>query len=54
MQTIEDVWNKFATQDELAEAYLEQQTMFDELNTIIDDFFNAYELFKERMKTKNG
>ena len=24
MQTIEDVWNKFATQDELAEAYLNQ------------------------------
>ena len=53
MQTINDVWDKFATQEELAQAYLEQQTMFDELNTIIDDFFNAYELFKERMKTKN-
>ena len=24
MQTVEDVWNKFATQDELAEAYLNQ------------------------------
>lgn len=24
MQTIDDVWNKFATQDELAEAYLKQ------------------------------
>lgn len=31
MQTIEDVWNKFATQDELAEAYLILNNMFNEI-----------------------
>ena len=31
MQTIEDVWNKFATQDELAETYLILNNMFNEI-----------------------
>lgn len=31
MQTIDDVWNKFATQDELAEAYLILNNMFNEI-----------------------
>lgn len=31
MQTIDDVWNKFATQDELAEVYLILNNMFNEI-----------------------
>lgn len=54
MQTIEDVWNKFATQEELAEAYIQQGTLFDELDIIIEDFFAAYERFKEERKQKEG
>lgn len=54
MQTIEDVWNKFATQEELAEAYIQQGALFDELDIIIEDFFAAYERFKEERKQKEG
>lgn len=52
MQTVEDVWNKFATQEELAEAYIQQGALFDELDIIIEDFFAAYERFKEERKQK--
>lgn len=54
MQTIDDVWNKFATQDELAQAYIQQGALFDELDIIIEDFFAAYERFKEERKQKEG
>ena len=53
MQTINDVWNKFATQDELAQAYIQQGAMFDELDIIIEDFFSAYERFKEERRERN-
>ena len=54
MQTIEDVWNKFATHEELAEAYIQQGALVDELDMIIEDFFAAYERFKEERKQKEG
>lgn len=50
MQKIEDVWNKFATQDELAEAYIEQKTMFEDMSALINEFFDECDKFKEKLK----